>query len=95
MTRVPCETTDLRLDGYFYWYLKGVEPRVVIYFFYRNGVVLCGEAPKVENMQVHEEMFQSGAFYERVRNSKIGWGSIKLQDRKSNLKPGNQAMVVH
>ena len=78
LNRLDYIDNGVRLEGYYYKELESDVPRISIYFFYRNGIALYGEAPSLSNLIANEEKFKSGQYYNRVKNNKTGWGVFQI-----------------
>lgn len=70
---------ELRTDGY---YLKETNDKYSnAYFFYKNGVVLSGNAIKntSEKIKEKEEEYTDGTYYSYVKKDKINWGLFEIE----------------
>ena len=82
LARQDYKGTDLRLNGYFYNKVnKGIQQS---YFFYNNGVVLCGGASGESNnaKAALEETFMSPTFNTDIKKTKSNWGLFKIKGGK-------------
>ena len=77
---------NFKTSGYFYRSFKSDVPRVEIFFFYKNGVVLYGEAPSKSQLEFHEESFKDGSFHDRVKERKIGWGAFSVDASQNKIQ---------
>ena len=73
LQRVPYYGNELRIDGYYY-HEYGEPARKNIYFLYRNGIILYGTTPLTSEIEQTENMYQTGKYYELVKNDKTSWG---------------------
>ncbi len=74
--KIPYIGTALRIDGYYYnEYIPG---HLTIYFFYRDGTVLYGSSPSVDELISHESSYRDGKHYHYAKNLKYYWGVYKV-----------------
>ena len=60
---------ELRTDGYYYYFTKN---NTVVYFLYRNGIILCAHSYSTHDLNtVESEMIR---LYPEVLKNKAGWG---------------------
>ena len=70
---------ELRIDGYYYYFVQGVD-RTVVRFLYKNGIVLWGGTYGITNInEVESEML---GLYSTVRKMKESWGVFLVEDDK-------------
>lgn len=62
---------EIRIDGYYYNFS---DNRYSIFFYYRDGTRLYGDAPLAEELTAREQSFADGSYYELVKDSKTNWG---------------------
>ena len=72
---------ELRIDGYYYL-IYGDGNYMSETFFYRNGMLLKGNAGLVNNIEEHENNYSNGSFYDVVKDSKSVWGVFKVTGNK-------------
>ena len=75
---------ELRLDGYYYL-IYGDGNYITATFFYRNGVILKGNAGLVDNIEDHENYYING-YYNDVKDLKDMWGVFKIVENKISFE---------
>jgi len=78
LERIENTSEALRLDGYYVRMIGDNNPTMIVYFFYRNGIVLSGGGATLSELEELEERYRNGEFYTNVKNSKIFWGVYQL-----------------
>ncbi|MBQ3710377.1 MAG: hypothetical protein II887_06715 [Bacteroidales bacterium] len=80
LTRQPYNGNTLRVDGYYYFLQNGNV--YSSYFFYRNGVVINGEAADPNSpdpIAFMDEVFSSESFADQIKRRKTRWGLFEIQ----------------
>jgi len=71
MQKKPYTGNELRTDGYYYHFVKGYN-RTVVYFLYRNGIILWGGTYSTINIdEIETEMIK---LYSEIKKTKDSWG---------------------
>ena len=79
LQRTDYTGNELRIDGYYYYFVKGTN-RTVIYFLYRNGVALWGGTYATTNLnEIEMKMIE---LYSGIRKMKGSWGVFIVDDNK-------------
>lgn len=86
LTREINTSNSLRLDGYYFSEFESDEPRLSIYFLYKNGIALYGDNPYLSDIEEEEEKIRNGTYYELIRTRKFKWGVYRIQ--------GNEIKIV-
>lgn len=76
----PYNGNEFRLDGYYYFLQK--EKIFSTYFFFRNGVVINGEAADPNSpdpIAFMDEVFSSESFADQIKRGKTRWGLFEIQ----------------
>jgi len=84
LQKTPYTGNEIRTDGYFYSYYTNnsnpPEEFIVVFFLYRNGVILSAGAYEKTNFDILEKAMV--ARYESLQNKKIGWGVFIIKDNR-------------
>jgi hypothetical protein len=78
----PNRKIDIRLDGYWWYWLDDRRQAVNTYFFYGDGVTLYGRLIEIQNLKLEESYFNTGQFKQLAQKSKIGWGLFETESNK-------------
>ena len=68
--------TEIKTDGYWYDVSPDSDNNIWfnIYFFYENGVIFGGTSVQDYNLEMREEEFRNGTYYESSFDIKHNWG---------------------
>lgn len=80
LAKQPYNGNSLRLDGYYYFLQNGNV--YSSYFFYRNGVVINGEAADPNSpdpIAFMDTVFSSESFADQIKRGKTRWGVFQIQ----------------
>ena len=81
LEKLPYDGKELRLDGYYYFLQDG---RIYsTYFFYKNGVIINGEAadPNASDpIAFMDSVFHTESFSDQIKEIKTGWGVFQIQN---------------
>lgn len=83
LVKEPYNGNELRLDGYYYHSDTCDNHIFGSYFFYRNGVVLCGPGtPRdaSDHFEFLEQGFAADYFTENNKRLKYRWGVFQIHD---------------
>ena len=73
------DSDKLRLNGYYYFkYGEDENTRLVIYFFYKNGVLFHAGAPLATEVEENENSLKDSSFYGGTMKSKARWGIYNI-----------------
>jgi len=73
--RRPYTGSELRMNGYYWAEYTG---SLLIYVFYRNGIVLHGGDIDPNMLTQTEGWFKDGTYYEWARKDQIDWGVFQI-----------------
>lgn len=78
MDRKDYTGNELRTDGYYYYFTK--SNNTVVYFLYRNGIIVCAHSYSTHDLNfVENEMVKA---YSLIRKYKDGWGVFAINGNK-------------
>ena len=84
LQRTDYNGTEVRTDGYYYsYYVDNVTPpneSIVVFFLFRNGVILSAGAYERTNFDILEKSMLKR--YESLINKKMGWGVFNVSGNK-------------
>ena len=84
MQRMDYSGNELRTDGYYYYFTQN---NTVVYFLYKNGIILCAHSYSSHNLAAIEiEMVK---LYSDIRKQKDGWGVFYVNDNKMKYEIWN------
>lgn len=70
---------ELRTDGYYYHKDVGIEnTRLYILFLYKNGYLLYGNYPKLDELEARENEYKNGQYYKNVKKYQNYWGLFSI-----------------
>ena len=85
LVKEPYNGNELRLDGYYYHSDTSDNHIFDSYFFYRNGVVICGPGTPLnasDHFAYLEQGFAADYFAENNKRLKHRWGVFQIHDNK-------------
>ena len=71
---------ELRTDGYYYNEFESDCQRLQIYFFYKNGIILRGGNSCKDDINIQEEKFKNGDWYNLVKDDQMTWGLFVIEN---------------
>lgn len=78
LQRVNYNGNELRTDGYYYHFTS--SNNTIVYFLYRNGIILCAHSYSSHDLtSVELEMVK---IYSEIRKLKDSWGVFIVNDNK-------------
>ncbi len=73
--------TSLKLGGYYYSPFKTHSgDRFITYFLYKNGVLLYGGSPLVNEIHVRENEYKDGTYGDYTKGNKTDWGVFQIKE---------------
>ncbi len=93
---------ELRVDGYYFKEFDSDCDRIQVFFLYRNGIILYGGCPCVEDINAKEEEYkEKGTWYKHVKEDRVSWGlfviendSIRIEKYEPPSGPGYLPAVI-
>jgi hypothetical protein len=73
---------DIKLNGYWWYWLDDGRKAINTYFFYGDGIVLYGTAKEKTKIRQLEKDFVNGSFAIDAKKSKTGWGLFETESNK-------------
>ncbi len=71
---------ELRIDGYYYREFESDCQSLKIYFLYRNGIILRGGNPCIDEIGIRENEFSNGEWSKYVEEDEISWGVFVIEN---------------
>ena len=82
LERINNDSNALKLDGYYVMEIGTHNPTYIVYFLYRNGIILYGGGATQSEFQELMELYKNGDFYLSVKNGKTWWGVYQIDDNE-------------
>jgi len=79
LKKIAYTGNEIRTDGYYY-YEYGNPINILVFFYYRNGIVLNGSSSKLSEMPNVETYYSDGTFYNSISTLKYYWGVFSVVD---------------
>ncbi|MDR0682498.1 MAG: hypothetical protein LBG15_11725, partial [Dysgonamonadaceae bacterium] len=80
---------EIRTDGYYYHFTIN---NTVVYFLYKNGIILCAHSYSGQDLNlIEEEMVR---IYPEIRKQKDGWGVFVVDGNKIEYEMWNASTGV-
>ena len=78
MYRVPYESSELQINGYYYQLFNN-DTKMDIYLFYRNGILLSVGTTPIEDIDIMEKNLRNETYISTYKSSKTHWGVYYIQ----------------